>query len=85
MTEEPTDNPSNLTPKMRHAIGLISALCDERITPEQFAELESLVCNDHEIGRMYVNMMHLNAALDRFAFYFAEPLPGLPNLNDLSE
>jgi hypothetical protein len=74
MIEEIPDNFLDLSPKMRNAMGLISALCDERITAEQFAELDSLVCNDPEVGRFYASIMHLNVSLHHFAFRLAQPM-----------
>jgi hypothetical protein len=73
---EHNDPPSDLSPKLRNAFFLISALCDEEITPEQFAELESLVCQDDDVGKFYVQMIHLNASLHNFASYFAPRMPG---------
>jgi hypothetical protein len=65
MDEE--SKPSNLAPKLQAATQLISALCDERISEEQFHALESLVCNDAEVRALYVDMMHLHADLHYFA------------------
>jgi hypothetical protein len=73
---EKNDDPSDLSPKLRSAIFLISALCDDCITPAQFAELESLVCNDDEVGKFYVQMMHLNVSLRHFSSYFAPKMFG---------
>jgi hypothetical protein len=84
MSEEDTDETSNLSPKLLHAMGLISALCDDRITPEQFRELESLVCNDPKVGALYVSIIHLDASLHRFAGYFALPMPEQPDIDILS-
>jgi hypothetical protein len=65
-------------------MGLFSALCDDRITPEQFRELESLVCNDPEVARLYVSIIHLNSALYRFAFYFTQPMSEKPDICAMS-
>jgi len=43
--------------------GLIQALHDERITPQQSARLEEWVCRDEEAGRIYVQYMNLYARL----------------------
>jgi len=66
------------TAKRLHALDLIFALCEDRITPEQFQELDSLVCNDKEIAGFYVDIMQLRSSLRRFAFYFTPPLPQNP-------
>lgn len=76
MSQKPFD-PFDLSPRLQHALQLITALCDERITPEQFQELDSLVCTDGEIRRFYVDMMHLDAGL----YYFASAIPDM----DLSD
>jgi hypothetical protein len=71
MTGDHPDESSSLSPKMRNAFALVSALCDDRITPEQFNDLELLVCNDSEVGEFYVRLMHLNSSLHHFSFYLA--------------
>jgi hypothetical protein len=80
---EPNDNSSELSAKLRNAFFLISALCDDQITSAQFAELESLVCNDDEVGIFYVQMMHLNASLHHFSSYFAPRMLGNQEFNAL--
>jgi hypothetical protein len=84
MSEPRPEETSPVSPKLRHAMGLISALCDDRITPEQFAELETLLRDDVEVGRFYVSVMHLHAALRHFAFYLAQPLLDEAAVGDLS-
>jgi len=81
----PYDNLIILSPKLRNALVLISALCDDQISPGQFAELESLVCNDDEVGLFYVQMMHLNASLHHFSSYFAPRLPANQELAALAD
>jgi hypothetical protein len=67
------DQPVNLSGGLHAAMQLITALCDERITREQFNQLQSLVCTDREVRRFYVDMMHLHAGL----YYFASALPSM--------
>ncbi len=54
-------------------MSLIAAVCDDRVTPGQFKEIQSLVCTDREVRRLYVQMMHLHAGL----YYFASALPDM--------
>src|SRR5580704_1881770 len=84
MSEPNPEETSPFSQKLRHAMGLISALCDDRITPEQFVELETLLRDDPEVVRFYVSVMHLHAALRHFAFYLAQPLVEESALGDLS-
>jgi len=84
MSEENTEETSDLSPKLQNAMQLTSALCDDRITPEQFRELESLVCNDPEVARFYVSMIHLDASLHRFASYFSQPMSREDDIDILS-
>jgi hypothetical protein len=67
------DDATSLPPKLQEAMQLISALCDESISPDQFETLQFQVCNDPEILRFYVRMMHLHAGL----YYFASALPDM--------
>src|SRR3954470_17883905 len=48
---------------LSEARALIAALCDDRLTPEQAAELEDLVLHDPAVCRLYVRAMHLHAGL----------------------
>ena len=78
MTLDPNSDPNrdqgaDLPVKLREAMQLISALCEDSITPQQFEELQFQVCNDREICKFYVRMMHLHAGL----FYFASALPDM--------
>jgi hypothetical protein len=72
--EKPDDREVGLNEKLRRAYVLISALWDERITPDEFGELDSLVCSDVQVSSFYVEMVHLNASLRHFASYFAHPV-----------
>jgi hypothetical protein len=76
------NNSSELPAKLQHAMQLIAALCDERITPEQTAELESLVCNDKEIRKFYVQIMQMHAGLYVFAAAMSE-MPIVPAAMDV--
>jgi hypothetical protein len=69
MTNDPT-NPRDFSPKLQAAMDLISALCDDRITPEQFSQLDTLVYSDLEVRALYVETMHVHAGL----YYFASAL-----------
>jgi hypothetical protein len=71
MTPTP-DESYELTPKLERALELICGLCDDNITPEQFRELEALVCADGEVRRFYVELMHLHAGLHYFASAISE-------------
>jgi hypothetical protein len=44
--------------------GLIQALCDERITPDERAELEAWVCREKAASRIYVQYMNLCASME---------------------
>jgi hypothetical protein len=46
---------------------LISALCDERILPDQALELEQLVLNHDPVRAMFVRLMHMHAGLYQYA------------------
>ena len=59
--------PNHLSPQMQTALQLISALCDERITPQQASELEAMVLADNEIRNLYLRLMHLDAGLHQYA------------------
>jgi hypothetical protein len=71
--EPDPDNRLTLPPKLEQAMVLITALCDDRITPDGFSQLQSLVCNDKEVRRFYVQMMHLHGGL----YYFASAMPDM--------
>jgi hypothetical protein len=59
--------PEHASPQTLRAMELISALCDERITPEEIRELEALVIGDAQIRRIYLRLMHLDAGLHHYA------------------
>ena len=68
------ENHKSLNAKLLHAYELIFALCEDQITPEQFRELDSLVCDDSEIRAFYVDVMGMRSSLRWFAFYLRPPL-----------
>ena len=76
--QNPAEDADLATAKRLHTLDLIFALCEDRITPEQFQQLDSLVCNDKELAGFYVDIMQLRSSLRRFAFYFAPPVPQIP-------
>jgi hypothetical protein len=63
-----SENPEDLAA----ARALIGALCEDRLTPEQAAELEDLVRHSSEIRRMYIRLMHLHAGLYQHAALLGE-------------
>jgi len=54
---------------------LISALCEERATAQQIAELDRLLCTDEEARRLYLKYMDLHA---RLACLFHKPAVASP-------
>ncbi len=48
---------------------LITALCDQHITREQFDQLQSMVCTNREIRRFYIQMIHMHEGLHYFASF----------------
>jgi hypothetical protein len=71
MTDDPRD-PNLSSPWLPAAMELISALCDERITPDQFRELDRLVCTNPAVRALFVDLMHLQAGLYHFASAMSE-------------
>jgi hypothetical protein len=63
------EQPVNLPAGLHTAMQLITALCDQHITREQFDQLQSMVSTNREIRRFYVQMIHLHEGLHYFASF----------------
>jgi hypothetical protein len=71
MTHDPRD-PHLPSPHLMAAMELISALCEDRITAEQFSQLDGLVCEEPAVRALYVELMHLQAGLYQYASAMCE-------------
>ncbi len=79
MSSENPEQSSSPTPppdEIAAATQLILALCDERATPDQIAELERLIRQNPAVRKLYFRMMQLHAGLHFYGSALGVKDPG---------